>query len=427
MCCLAGNDFLPHIPVVDIYDGGIDRLLAAYHSLDPAEAGHLVGEDGALALPRWQQLLGCFAQAEAEALLNDAGLGLGSQKQPFRGPGPPTEAWDGLSVLVSYVPAQAKAKDVMVAMGKQGCKVAAAYKVCGRKPRSPTSWLVRLADARSAVMSLVATRRVWSSRVNIEWVCPHLRELEQPPAEPFEAADWGPTLEAAVLETFEYWLSAENLQNDNFLRRHVRSSKDRFVPIRVFTTFNRLRVWLQDIGRIARILKTSTQLEVQGEGEAAKVRAVEDHSVRPDETPEQVVRQQEAMQHLTSGDCEGAVLALRSDYYGRYADSPMDGAPVADNLNSIEERWSRAFLAGIEWVLRYYLHGCSSWSWFYPAHYPPLCASLKRHAAEPLVPPPLDAPFPPELQLLAVLPPQSAGLLPEPLRGLLLDLASHGP
>ena len=64
MCCLVGNDFLcpgiclrsisverllvllarqlrPHIAAVDIYDGGLDKLLAAYYRLKPALNGHL--------------------------------------------------------------------------------------------------------------------------------------------------------------------------------------------------------------------------------------------------------------------------------------------------------------------------------------------------------------------------------------------------
>ena len=30
VCALVGNDFLPHLPALDIYDGALDLLLAMY-------------------------------------------------------------------------------------------------------------------------------------------------------------------------------------------------------------------------------------------------------------------------------------------------------------------------------------------------------------------------------------------------------------
>mmetsp|Transcript_51848 Transcript_51848/g.162857 ORF Transcript_51848/g.162857 Transcript_51848/m.162857 type:complete len:486 (+) Transcript_51848:2-1459(+) len=273
-------------------------------------------------------------------------------------------------------------------------------------------------------MTLVASRRVWSTRVTVEWVDPASRELVEPPKQPFEAADWRQALERVVLESFHFWLGAENMPKDAYLRRHVRAREDRFVPLHVFAHFKRLKVLLQDLRWMAQILRTSTVLEVVGEGEEAMVRALQDYSVRPNEGPDQVARQRQAMASVTAGNFRDAVLAMRQDYYTRRAGPTADGAPPVDDILGTERHRSRAFLDGIEWVIRYYTRGCSSWSWFYPAHYPPLCASLAMHVEEPLQAPPLHAPFPPTLQLLAVLPPQSAPLLPEALRPLLLDRSS---
>jgi len=226
-----------------------------------------------------------------------------------------------------------------------------------------------------------------------------------------------------VQDSFEYWLGPENLPNDSFLRRHVRQRRDRFVPLRVFVMFRRLRIWMQDLAALAEVLRTSAQLEVWGEGRQAWVRHKVDHSRRPQESLEQVERQTACLELLASRRYVEAVQMLRPEYYARYAGPVARGSPAAENFEAVEQQRSIAFLSGIEWVLHYYVRGCRSWSWFYPAHYPPLCAGLAS-AQGPLTPPPLDAPVAPELQLLAVLPPQSSPLLPAVLRPLLEDAGS---
>lgn len=419
MCCLSGNDFLPHIPVVDIYEGGIDLLMRAYHKVEPGERGYLVDEELRLVLPRWREFLQGFMRYEAECLLDEQHLGLGMAQPPQRGPGPPTDAWDGLSVLLRHAPAGASAKDVRAALAKQGCVVESTYKVVPPRPKSPVSWVVRMADPYSAVMTLVATRKIYGQKVLLDWVHPAAHELVDVPEDAvFEPADWRPAMERAVLETFHYWLGPSNLPNDAFVRRNIRAREDRFVPIKVFAKFKRLKTWVQDLGWIAQILRASPELEVTGEGEEAMVRGKADHSARPDETAEQVERQQRAVSSVVSGDCAEAVLALKRDFYARRAGPSVAGAPLLEDVEAMEKQRSLAFLQGIEWVVQYYNRGCPCWSWFYPAHYPPLCASIWCHL-QPLPPLAPDAPFLPMLQLLAVLPPQSAALLPSALQRLL--------
>lgn len=73
------------------------------------------------------------------------------------------------------------------------------------------------------------------------------------------------------------------------------------------------------------------------------------------------------------------------------------------------------YLAGLLWVLDYYYRGVSSWTWFYPYHYSPMCSDLvdldSIHVEFQL-----GAPFLPFQQLLAVLPAASADLLPKPYK-----------
>lgn len=91
----------------------------------------------------------------------------------------------------------------------------------------------------------------------------------------------------------------------------------------------------------------------------------------------------------------------------------------------------RAYYRTLHWIFLYYVMGLPSWTWAYPHHYCPLMedvhvvvAGMTAQEAEAATSFSLDRPSPSLLQLLSVLPPASAALLPERLRGVLCDEAS---
>jgi 5'-3' exoribonuclease 1 len=96
----------------------------------------------------------------------------------------------------------------------------------------------------------------------------------------------------------------------------------------------------------------------------------------------------------------------------------------------------RDYFEGLHWVLNYYHNGCPSWDWYFPHLYSPLCTDMVNldefyeennnnddeeykafHFEQ-------GTPFPSLAQLLSVLPPQSADLLPEPLAELMIHPSS---
>ena len=95
-----------------------------------------------------------------------------------------------------------------------------------------------------------------------------------------------------------------------------------------------------------------------------------------------------------------------------------------DNMTSIKDLCHQYFV-GLHWVLSYYTRGVPDWKWCFKHHYAPFAHELSEH---------IDTftfesrrntiPTTPFQQLLSVLPPQSAGLIPMPLSGLLTDSSS---
>ena len=86
------------------------------------------------------------------------------------------------------------------------------------------------------------------------------------------------------------------------------------------------------------------------------------------------------------------------------------------------EKVCHEYLEGMQWVLSYYTRGVPNWKWMYKYHYAPPASVLKDYIMSfrfpfygKTVP---SAPF---QQLLSVLPPKSANLLPSPLSSLLTE------
>lgn len=84
------------------------------------------------------------------------------------------------------------------------------------------------------------------------------------------------------------------------------------------------------------------------------------------------------------------------------------------------------YIQGLQWVITYYTTGCASWDWMFPFQYAPMASTMSEHvdSFSPLVYKP-SKPAEPFEQLLSVLPPKSAHLLPKPLDTLLLDRSSE--
>jgi len=122
-------------------------------------------------------------------------------------------------------------------------------------------------------------------------------------------------------------------------------------------------------------------------------------------------------------------------YRDFYYESKL-GWPMEDRERTLFQRRSHArdYLEGLHWNLNYYHNGCCDWDWYFPHLYSPLATDMvnldefydddqkddefKSFKFE------LGTPFPSLAQLLSVLPPQSANLLPPALGELMVHPSS---
>lgn len=89
------------------------------------------------------------------------------------------------------------------------------------------------------------------------------------------------------------------------------------------------------------------------------------------------------------------------------------------------EKVSHDYLEGLQWVLSYYIKGVPNWQWKYNYHYAPPALILSQNISTFNFPVyGRTAPSTPFQQLLCVLPPKSANMIPQPLNRLLLNESS---
>ena len=85
------------------------------------------------------------------------------------------------------------------------------------------------------------------------------------------------------------------------------------------------------------------------------------------------------------------------------------------NLESLDNVCLK-YLEGCQWVLTYYTKGISDWTYIFPHHYSPFATDLILYIDQyQKLPPVVTYPLLPFQQLLCVLPPKSAALVPKPL------------
>ncbi|TNJ29049.1 5'-3' exoribonuclease 2 [Giardia muris] len=122
-------------------------------------------------------------------------------------------------------------------------------------------------------------------------------------------------------------------------------------------------------------------------------------------------------------------LGFRNRYYeciGLMSDTEdQKGSPEYTKiLDRRVEAMCHCFLDGLAWVFAYYYKpSVEDWGWYYPYHYAPLALDLARFIRTYKGPgyQKSGRPFRPVEQLLAVMPPASADLLPASLRPLMLS------
>ncbi|KAJ1308602.1 hypothetical protein OPQ81_004300 [Rhizoctonia solani] len=116
-------------------------------------------------------------------------------------------------------------------------------------------------------------------------------------------------------------------------------------------------------------------------------------------------------------DQEDTVKLWEPGYKERYYRSKF-GAELSDT--ELRKRITTSYMEGLCWVLQYYYQGAPSWTWFYPYHFAPFAADFEdvEHMDIKFN---LGQPFKPYEQLMGVFPAASRVHIPMPFQSLMTD------
>ena len=382
MCFFVGNDFLPHLPSLDIREDGIDTLIAIWRDNIPAMGGYIT-RDGNVQLSRVQTILQGLANQEAAIfkrrregeLRKDAASKRRAEQQDRRASAKRMRLSDRANFGID---------ETVVRRGPRGGIISPdaapdintlptfAPGVAGTKddPRyaKPPSMLTH-ADVVGGTSANAGNRSAAAA----------LKEQLMKGNEPRDR---------------------QTLPGGSTLP--VSSSPAHHSVSQPAVHGKRTRDALDDGDGNAAASEhptpVSNTLSATSTGEGTS-RALGGNSGGEDSVPEDTVKLWE----------EG--------YQSRYYEQKFR---VDANDIEFRHKVARAYVEGLCWVLRYYFQGCPSWTWYYPYHYAPFAQdfnhleSMEVHFQE-------GKPFRPYEQLMGVMPAASRHTIPEVFHPLMTD------
>ncbi|CAJ1941964.1 unnamed protein product [Sphenostylis stenocarpa] len=367
MCFFVGNDFLPHMPTLEIREGAINLLIAVYKK-EFREFGGYLTDGSMINLSRVEHFIQAIGSYEDKIFQKRARL---HQRQTERIKREKTQARRGDDAEPQFEP------DSLVAVSRfHGSRLALA----------PTPSPFQQSGHYNSQMSS-------SVREDNKEAFERPRKVAR--------VSLGATIGAAIVEA-ENSLEIEVRDNKDELKTKLkdilREKSDVFnsnkaeedkLPILVKTH----PLWVWEIGRYS--------------------------SIHDLENKSFVSRYDfQFVNHWNGWSCCDIKLG-EPGWKERYYEEKFS-AKTPEELEAIRKDVVLKYTEGLCWVMHYYYEGVCSWNWFYPYHYAPFASDLKG-LGELDISFKLGNPFKPFDQLLGVFPAASSHALPEPYRRLMTD------
>ncbi|VDL98541.1 unnamed protein product [Schistocephalus solidus] len=391
MCFFVGNDFLPHLPSLEIREGAIDRLIELYKSTVTDADGWLT-DSGHVHLDRVQTILTELGKVEDEIFKSrrESELSFRDRKRRQNGRGYGRPGSGERPQRASWTPPSSGLL-APVAIANQG---GVARRNSGGPYRSSEQHSVSAQDVRNC-------RR---GNMNVNMV---ERQLEN-----MEAA----TLLKAMLKSTDIGAGSKRKS----------SSDDHEQPTKVIGLDPTPKGRLGGVDASAIIRKPATvgnNLPHASEAPLNVLFVLCIHYFKPRHFPRFCPcrhHQPDQMDEDEKVDQCDEVRLWEDGWRARYYQSKF-GVDPADAPEFCLQV-AHEYVIGLCWVLAYYYQGCASWNWYYPYHYAPFAsdfvdvASVKLDFAEKRT-----KPFCPLEQLMGVFPAASRSHVPPAWQDLMTD------
>mmetsp|Transcript_3131 Transcript_3131/g.4838 ORF Transcript_3131/g.4838 Transcript_3131/m.4838 type:complete len:1148 (+) Transcript_3131:90-3533(+) len=391
LCFFVGNDFLPHLPSLDIRDGAIEFLLEVYKDLLPSMGDYVTRPGGEVNLRQVDVLLSRVGEVEDEVFQQRKAAEdkkayyrskcSGKQQGFGRKKTDADQVTDGKSMMEYFK----STGNEPVPLGES--RDSATYKqhLDIFKKKKEHQKAIPVADnaaAADALRSVLGKRRGASAEANDTDSCDVNGSSEEASS---NINDIGTSPEALIEETPAGGSSGDSDDGDA-------------------GDIEEERTVLPE--PLIRNLAAAAGADDEKKAKVAEL------------VKSRLSAKQEELIETNKKNVVDTVKLHESGWKGRYYEDKHKKEDIAKNGGL--EVMLREYIKGLCWVLKYYYQGCPSWNWYYPFHYAPFASDLVNVDTYEISFE-LSEPFLPVEQLLAVLPAESVHALPEACQWLMLD------
>ncbi|KAL7540447.1 hypothetical protein ACHAXR_010112 [Thalassiosira sp. AJA248-18] len=395
MCFFVGNDFLPHLPSLDIRDGALDYLFNVYRRLLPGLGGYLTDHGGVVNLDRVDVILAEVGAIEDYVFEmkhkneeNDKSRRAYMNKNRMRGNKLPA----GGIINAPQQVFQKKGRSARIMAEKEAADIKlqkghAAKEELRKKLKGKTSTADDNAKAADALKEQLKSNGTKEGDVIAE---------EEKGGDTATASK----RKASEISTPEETSAASKDDEEMF----GESGGD------------------DDDDNIGDPDLDSDEPEID---EAAKEEAKKKMKAEIEDAKKKVNEKIKAIERTKLDDyaknVQDNVRLHQPGWKDRYYTDKCKADDVKNHGG--REHLFRSYVVGLCWVMKYYYEGCPSWNWYFPFHYAPFASDLRnierfQKDCESFE---LSEPFKPVEQLLAVFPEDSSHAVPKKARWLMAD------
>ncbi|KAJ9615897.1 5'-3' exoribonuclease 2 [Cladophialophora chaetospira] len=368
MCFFVGNDFLPHLPSLDIKEDGIDKLIAIWRDNIPIMGGYLTC-DGKVDLARAQIILQGLAKQE-DAIFKRR-----------------KEAADKQAVKDQRRNAANQAREAREARTSKRRRSSPDYTRGGRisaDARVPTGMQTFEASNfptldynsivnRGAVDKALTSNKSAAAVLKEQMLARKAAAAETPTKDTVNGANGTPDSAGSILGKRTASQMGEDPEN----------------PETPATALGKRQAALMDD-------------ETETDGTPGRNTPVEKkvyNNADPNNPP------------------PDTIMLWEDGYADRYYEQKFHVSPQDI---AFRHKVAEAYVEGLSWVLLYYFQGCPSWTWYYPYHYAPFAADFVDIDKK-VIKFEKGIPFKPYEQLMGVLPAASNHAIPPAFHPLMTE------
>lgn len=412
----VGNDFLPHLPSLEIREGAIDTLLKIWKDELPRMGGYLA-EHGQANKANVQIMLEGLAKREDEIFRKrreaEERQEQNAKRRKVEQQRAKERELDAQVVEVTPTPATPNGPHPLPSRPSFDVFTGASLPSNPTFAGSNSDVVANRAALRLANLSAADAMRAElagaaplkpTSRATLSGTKPAASDPPEPaPSETTssEAMDTKPDNEvsAPALETPEATNEPSETSQDINPDPAATDAIDRAVDDIITSAVSEGGV--QD-GQPRGVKRSAEEMEKEGA-----------ESAEDQETPKPVLK----VNPDGTVEQEDTVKLWEPGYKERYYRSKF-GVELSDT--ELRKKITTSYMEGLCWVLQYYYQGAPSWTWFYPYHFAPFAADFEdvEHMDIKFN---LGAPFKPYEQLMGVFPAASRVHIPKPFQSLMTD------